>query len=231
MLNVGLYHELDRNLQFFLSVTCHCLIMGLFTKERITFRKTFRNVIRTLSWFESLILPFVNATLFQIRLLKRILKRGKRGVLDRDPRRKPDSRTCERKALSERDLCVCILEMRAEAMHGSISADCAVGTKYYLTVRRSCSWLGRRLQCMWTHVVQITIPITKRIAIRNVYRNVIRSFLNTAIVVSMYSCISHWCNWMEEDLQNVYTLVAEAVFWIFMTCKLDLNNYSMFLPI
>ena len=38
--------------------------MGLFRKERITFRKPFQNVIRTLSWFESLILPFVNAKLF-----------------------------------------------------------------------------------------------------------------------------------------------------------------------
>ena len=41
----------------------------------------------------------------------------KRGVLDRDPPRKPDSRTCERKALSERDSCVCILKMCAEAIH------------------------------------------------------------------------------------------------------------------
>ena len=40
----------------------------------------------------------------------------KKGVLDRDQHRKPDSRTCERKALSERDSGVCILEMRAEAM-------------------------------------------------------------------------------------------------------------------
>ena len=71
-----------------------------------------------LSWFESMILPFVNAKLFQIRLLKHVLKCEKKGVLDRDPRRKPDSRTCERKALSERDSCVCILEVRAEAMHG-----------------------------------------------------------------------------------------------------------------
>ena len=73
-------------------------------------------------------------------------------------------RACERKAFSERDSCVRIMEMRTEAMHGSISADCAVGTKYYLAVRRSCSRLGRRLQCLWTHihVVQITIPITKR---------------------------------------------------------------------
>ena len=64
----------------------------------------------------SLILALVNANLFQIRLLKRVLKREKGGVLDRDSRRKPDSRTCERKAFSERDLCVCILEMRAGAM-------------------------------------------------------------------------------------------------------------------
>ena len=75
----------------------------------------------------------MNAKLFQIRLLKQaFLKCKKRGVLDRDPPRKPDSRTCERKALSERDSCVCILEMRAEAMHGSISADCEVGAKYVL---------------------------------------------------------------------------------------------------
>ena len=82
----------------------------------------------------------MNAKLFQIRLLKRVLKRGKKGVLDRDSRRKPDSRTCERKALSERDSCVCILKMRAEAMHKrmgqSARADCAVGAKYYLAVRR-----------------------------------------------------------------------------------------------
>ena len=103
----------------------------------------------------------------------------KKGVLDCDPRRKPDSRTCERKALSDRDSCVYILDMHAEAMHGSISANCAVGTKYYLAVRRSWSWLGRHLQCMW--IVQITIPITKWIAIRNIFQNMIHSFVNTAI--------------------------------------------------
>ena len=62
-------------------------------------------------------------------------------------------------------------KMRAEAMHKrmgqSARADCAVGAKYYLAVRRSWSWLRRRLQCMWTHVVQITIPITFWIAIQN----------------------------------------------------------------
>ena len=145
-----------------------------------------------LSWFESLILALVNAKLFQIRLLKRVLKHEEKGVLDRDSRRKPDSRTCERKALSERDSCVCILEMRAKAMHGSIIADCAVRTNNYLAVRRSCSWLGRRLQCMWTHVVQITIPITFWIAIRNVFRNVVRFHVNTAITLRTHRTI--WYN-------------------------------------
>ena len=91
-------------------------------------------------------------------------------------------RTCECKALSDRDSCMCILEMHVEAMHESISADCAVGTKYYLAVHRSCSWLGRHLRCMWTHVVQITNPIRKRIAIQNGFRNVIRSFVNRPII-------------------------------------------------
>ena len=40
---------------------------------------------------ESLILPFVNAKFFQIRLLKHIFEREKRGALDRNSRRKPDS--------------------------------------------------------------------------------------------------------------------------------------------
>ena len=137
-----------------------------------------------LSWFESLSLAHENAKLFQIGLLKRVLKCEKRGVLDRDPPRKPDFRTSERKALSERDSCVCILRMRTEDVHKRMSqsarADCSVGAKYYLAVRRSWSWLGRCLQCMWTHVVQITIPITFWIAIRNVFRNVILAHVNTA---------------------------------------------------
>ena len=87
------------------------------------------------SWFESLILAHVNAKLFQIRLLKRVLKREKKGVLDRDSPWKPDSSPCKRKAVSERDSCVCILKMRAEAMHKrmgqSARADCVVGAKYH----------------------------------------------------------------------------------------------------
>ena len=78
----------------------------------------------------------MNAKLFQIRLLKRVLKREKKGVLDRDPRRKPDSRSCKCKALSERDSCVCILKMRTEAMHKCMGQSArAVGAKYYLAVR------------------------------------------------------------------------------------------------
>ena len=152
-----------------------------------------RSERRFRTWFGPfLILAHVNAKLFQIRLLKHVLKHEKRGLLDRDPPRKPDSRTCERKALSERDLCVCILEMRAEAMHKcmgqSARADCAVGAKYYLAVRRSWLWLGRRLQHMWTHVVQITIPITFWIAIRNVFRNMILAHVNIAFISPMTSC-------------------------------------------
>ena len=106
----------------------------------------------------------------------------KKSVLDRDPPRKPESRTCECKALSEHDSCMCVLKMRPEAMHKSMGqsarTDCAIGARYYLAVRRSWSWLGRRLQCMWTHihvqyVVQITIPIMFWIAIWNVFQNVI----------------------------------------------------------
>ena len=175
--------------------------MGLFTKERIVFRKPFRIVILTLSWFESLILPFVNAKLFQIRLLKRekkvfwIVIHLESLIL----------RTCERQALTGTWMCMCTgSELRkaksvrnplaivrfclhfgnARWSHawvkGSISA---VGTKHYLAVCRSCLWLGWRLQCLWTHVVQITNPIRKQIVIRNGFWNVIRSFVNRPIYI------------------------------------------------
>ena len=117
-------------------------------------------------------------------------------ILDRDSHRKPDSR--------KRDSCVCILEMGAEAMHGSISADCAVRAEYYLAVRTSWSWLGRRLQCMWMHVVQITILITFWITIRNVFRNMILAHVNTANVNVVYKAWycegwpSHYC-WHKDE--------------------------------
>ena len=104
---------------------------------RIMYRKTFQPMW-TQSCFKS---GFWNAK--------------KKGVLDRDPPRKPDSRTCECKALSKRDSCVCILKMHTEAMHKrmgqSARVDCAVAAKYYFAVRRSWSWSWRRLQCMWKH--------------------------------------------------------------------------------
>ena len=163
------------------------LTLAVFTWARITFRKTFQNVIRPFPDLKAWFWPMWTQSCFKSGFWNAFWNAKKRDVLDRDLPRKPDSRTCERKALSERDSCVCILDMRAEAMHGSISADCAVGTKYYLAVRRSWSWLGRHLQCMWTHVVQITIPITFWIAIRNVFRNVILAHVNTAII---------WLKWL-----------------------------------
>ena len=114
-------------------------------------------------------------------------------------------KTCECKALSEHDSCVRILEMCAEAMHGSISA---VGTKYYLAVRRSCLWLGRRLQCLWTHIVRITNPIRKRIMIRNGFRNVIRSFVNRPI--SSTGNQSHITLSVKRNLSERHSLKSTA---------------------
>ena len=39
----------------------------------------------------------------------------------------PDSSPCKRKAVSERDSCVCILKMRAEAMHKRMGQSALVG--------------------------------------------------------------------------------------------------------
>ena len=100
----------------------------------------------------------------------------------------------------------------AEAMHGSISADCAVGTKYYLTVRWSCS----RLQCLWTHVVQITNPFRKRIAIRDGFQNVIRSFVNRPWV---YCCFH---DVITPILQNLHWLPVN----IRITYKINLLTYK-----
>ena len=89
-----------------------------------------------------MILAHVNKKLFQIRLLERVLKREKKGVLDRDPPRKPDSSPCKRKAVSERDSCVCILKMCAEAMHKrmgqSARADCVVPDRDWKGVCSPC---------------------------------------------------------------------------------------------
>ena len=96
-------------------------------------------------------------------------------------------RTCECIALSECDLCVCILEMRVDAMHGSISA---VGTKYFLKVRISCSWW--RLQCLWMHIAHNTNPIRKRIVILNGFGKVIPSFVNRPNVSCLLDIVKHY---------------------------------------
>ena len=110
--------------------------MTVFTWARITFQKTFQNVIRPFPDFSSCERKAVSNQAFEMRF-----ETQKKGVLDRYLPRNPDSRTCERKALSESDSCVCIYKMRAEAMHKrmgqSACADCTVGAKYYLAVRRS----------------------------------------------------------------------------------------------
>ena len=128
--------------------------LGLFTKER-------NHVPRAISDCDSD--PFLiwkpDFTLCQCKSLSNQAFELREKIL----------RTCERKTLSECDLCVHILEMHAEAMHRSI---CAVGTKYYLAVRRSCSWLGRQLQCLLTHIIQIMNPIRKPIVIWKGFRNV-----------------------------------------------------------
>ena len=137
-----------------------------------------------LSWFESLILPFKNAKFFQIKLLKRekrafwIVIRVESLIL----------RTCECKALSESDSCVCILEIYARWNHA------------WVYQRGLCSRnkiLPRSAQILFvigmafalhkkklTHVVQITSPITKWIAIKNVFRKMIRFCVNTTIMFS-----------------------------------------------
>ena len=81
-----------------------------------------------LSWFESLILALVNAKLFQIRLLIRVLKREKRAfwiVIRVGTLILGHVHT----KLFRNVIRLCALKR----------ADCAVGAKYYLAVRRS--WL------------------------------------------------------------------------------------------
>ena len=174
--------------------------MGLFTKKRITFRKPYGNVIRTLSWFESPILPFVNAELSQSSFKSGFWNTR----LDRDPPRKPDSE-----------------DVWTQSSFGTWfvrahfgNANLRSRNKILLTVHRSCSWSGWCLQCLWTHirtfVVQITNPLRKWIAIRNSFRNVIPSFVNRPNVILLH-IISIWLH------HTPYS--AEALFNNF-----DVNN-------
>ena len=124
-----------------------------FTWGWITFRKDVSERDSALSWFESLIFSpcerkAVSNQAFKTRFEMR--KKGRFWIV-----------ICleslilghvNAKLFRKRDSCMCILKMRAEAMHKrmgqSARADCAVGAKYYLAMRRSWSWLGRRLQCI-----------------------------------------------------------------------------------
>ena len=142
--------------------------------------KRFWIVILTLSRFESLILPFVNAN----ALSNQAFETRKKGCFrSRSAWRAWFWGLVSAKFLSECDLCVRILEMRSWS--NAWVDQCSIGTKYYVAVRRSCSWSGWRLQCLWmhvhVHVVQITNPITKRVAVRNSFRNVVRSFCEQAL--------------------------------------------------
>ena len=127
--------------------------MGLFTKEWIKFRKPFRIVILTLSWFKSLILPFVNTKLFQMRLLK-----CKKGCFGSWSAKKPDSEHLWMQS-SFGTWFVHAHFGNARWSHAWVKGSIgAVGTKYWLSVRRSCSWSGRWLQCLWMHVVRLHEP-------------------------------------------------------------------------
>ena len=78
----------------------------------------------------------MNAKLFQIRLLKRVLKREKRGVLDRDPPIESLILELVNAKLFRNVIRACAFKKCAhDAMHKrmgqSARADCAVEAKYH----------------------------------------------------------------------------------------------------
>ena len=81
----------------------------------------------------------------------------KKGVLDRDPPRKPDSGDLWTQSFF-RTWFVHAHFGNAYWSHAWVNHRRR--TKYYprLAVRRSCSWLGRLLQCLWAYILQITNP-------------------------------------------------------------------------
>ena len=136
-----------------------------------------RNESRSESRFGTWFRPFPDFTvceckLFQIRL--------KRGILDRDSCRKPDSEDM----WMQSSFGTWLVRAHFGNAHWSLAWVNQRGLRSRNKILpRSAQILfviGTAFQCMWTHVhvVQITIPITKRIAIRNGFRNVIHSFVN-----------------------------------------------------
>ena len=114
---------------------------------------------------------------------------------------------CSRNKILPRSAQILFVVGTAFAMH--VNARSSNHDPNHLAVRRSCSWLGRHLQCMWMHVVQITIPITKRIVIRNVSRNLICSFVNTAKV---YNVFYHICYSVFKTIYSFKLVCLEICF-------------------
>ena len=118
--------------------------MAVFTWTRITFRKTFQNEIRPFPDLKAWFLPMWTQSCFKSRFWHAFWNAKNRAfwiVIHIESLILGHVNAFS----SFGTWFVCVhFGMRAEAMHGSISADCAVGTKYYLAVRRSWSWLGRR---------------------------------------------------------------------------------------
>ena len=139
------------------------------------FRKPFRIVILTFPGLKAWFYPLWMQSSFK----SDFWNTHKKGILDRDPPLKPDYEYL----WTQSSFGMCVRSGNARWSHawvkGSISA---VGTTYYLAVCRSCSRSGRWLQCLRTHVVQITNPIRKWIVIRNGFGNMIRSFVNRPII-------------------------------------------------
>ena len=172
-----------------------------------------------LSWFESLILPIVNAKLFQIRLLKH----EKRGVLDRDPLGKPDSEDLWTQSSFGTWFVRVHLEMRAEATHGSISA---VGTK----LTRSAQILfmiGTVVAMLVNAHIWITNPIRKGFVIQNGFQN---SFVNrpcmsvvhqesTGFITSFYRGLSHHKNTCDHVCKTCSTIMFCFFLWTVQMLK------------
>ena len=149
------------------------IVQGLFTSENES-----RSERRFGTWFGPFLIWKPDFTLCERKALSnQAFETRKKGVLDRDPRRKPDSRTCERKALLERDSCESItLEMRTDAWVNQ--RGLRSGNK---TLPHSAQILIVIGKAFAMHVNARSVnhdPNHEADEIRNVFRNVIRSFVH-----------------------------------------------------
>ena len=123
-------------------------------------------------------------------------------------------RTCERKPLSERDSCR-VHFGNARWSHAQVNRH----SRNKILPRRSCSWSGRRWQCLWTHIVQITNPIRKRIVICNGFQNVIHSFVNRPYEEWCYPYTS------PKDIAMIMEIRANCIYLINLNMQ-DFYLYS-----